>query len=261
MHPEIDRHASLGSVIHRWDPRWKLAGLFFLAASFGIERWGFARGPNWEQDLPPALAAMVLSLALLTASRLPPPFVVRKLLGLSWLFAVVLVLFPLVHGGRTVSVGPVSLSTDGLLLALLLILRASAVFVTLAVAFATSRFDVTVKALRRLRMPASLVQVFLFAYRYIFVFADQVRRMGVALRARGFRPACNRLTMRVTGNGLGVLLVASVERTERIRAAMKARGFAGTFRTYEELRAGPRDAALFALSVALAVGLLAWRLT
>ena len=259
MHPEVDRFAHLGSPIHRWDPRWKLSGFFFLMLSMGLERVGSREHPSWAVDLPPALGSLLLSLGILALSRIPLSFVLKKLGGSLGFLLLVLLIFPLAYPGKDLDLGFLALSSDGILVAILIILRAMAILVLVFPALGTSRFDVTMKALRRLRVPSPLVQIILFTYRYLFVYADQFRRMGTAWRARGFRARTNLLTLRTLGNGIGVLLVSSIERTQRIQSAMMARGFTGSFRTFEDFRTRPGDVALFCAIVAVGALAFLWR--
>ena len=95
MHPEIDRFAHLDSLVHRWDPRWKLACLFLLMLSMGLERPGSRDHPSWEADLPPALGCLGFSVAIVLLARLPFALILTRLRGVAWFFAVVLVTFPL----------------------------------------------------------------------------------------------------------------------------------------------------------------------
>lgn len=260
MHPEIDRFAHLGSPLHRWDPRWKLAAIFLLMISMGLERASSREHPSLSVDLPPALGCLLVSLGILALSRIPFSFVAAKLKGSIGILLLVLAIFPLAYPGDDLRLGFVALSADGFLAAVLIILRAVAIIILVFPALGTSRFDVTMKALRSLRLPSPLVQIVLFTYRYLFVYADQMGRMQTAWRARGFRARTDLRTLRTLGNGVGVLLVSTIERTARIQSAMKARGFGGSFRTFEEFRTRPRDVALFFTVVSLGAGLFCWRL-
>lgn len=260
MHPEIDRFAHLDSLVHRWDPRWKLACLFLLMLSMGLERPGSRDHPSWEADLPPALGCLGFSVAIVLLARLPFALILTRLRGVAWFFAVVLIIFPLTYPGEKTLIGFVPVSSTGFLVAFLMVLRAFAILLLAIPAFGTSRFDVTMKALRRLRFPAPLVQIILFTYRYFFVYSDQLRRMLIAARARGFHPRPDLHTLRIAGNGLGILLVESIERTQRIHGAMKCRGFFGTFRTLEVFRTRAVDVALFCGILGIGVLLSLWRL-
>ena len=262
MHPEIDRFAHIRSPLHRWDPRWKIASLavFVLAVGAGA---AVADGtPSWSSDLPPACAALCVSVMIVLVARIPLRSVLRQLRPAAAILGLLLVVFPLAYpaGGHTLYIGPVELSETGLLHATLIVLRVLAMLLLVYPMFGTSRFDLTMKALRSLRLSPKLVQVVLFTYRYLFVYADEVRRVQVAARSRAFKPRCNLRTMKFLGSSLGMLLVRSIERTERIRNAMRSRGFSGEFHALGQFHTKTYDIALAAVVVAAAGGLLAWRI-
>ena len=93
---------------------------------------------------------------------------------------------------------------------------------------ATSSFSVTVQALARLRVPAAVCQMLLLAYRYIYVFQDEVGRMVKGMSARGFRKRTDVETLNEpSGTSWECLMVRSFERTQRVHDAMLARGYDG----------------------------------
>ena len=108
-------------------------------------------------------------------------------------------------------------------------------------------------------MPEALVQTMLFSYRYLFVYSEQLRKMNAALRARGFRPRPDAHTLRTLGRGIGVLIVGTVERTERIQGAMRCRGFASALPVSSDLRSRPSDALFSAVVLAAGLAVLAWK--
>ncbi len=126
--------------------------------------------------------------------------------------------------------------------------------IALLLAFTTPFHDL-VDALRELHLPRILVSIISFMYRYIAVLGDEASRM---LRARDARSAgagrgtggSLRWRATVTGRMVGSLFLRSYERSERIYAAMQARGFEGEFRHLGARRVGRSD--LFALTVMLA---------
>jgi cobalt/nickel transport system permease protein len=73
------------------------------------------------------------------------------------------------------------------------------------------------------------VHLFLFTVRYIAVLGREYQRLRTAMKARGFRMRCDLHTWRSIGYLFGMLLVRSLERSERILAAMRCRGFQGDF--------------------------------
>ncbi len=106
--------------------------------------------------------------------------------------------------------------------------------VALLLAFTTPFHDL-VDALRELRLPRILISIISFMYRYLAVLTDEGSRM---LRARDARSALGegrgggsiRWRATVTGRMVGSLFLRAYERSERIYAAMQARGFEGEFR-------------------------------
>lgn len=115
---------------------------------------------------------------------------------------------------------------------------------------ATTHFTDLLYALRALRLPDVIVTILAFAYRYLFVTADEARRM---LRARACRAA--ELPGRRAGGGLlwrasvvghmaGTLFVRAHARSERIYAAMLARGYSGELRAIELRPLGDRERGL-----------------
>jgi cobalt/nickel transport system permease protein len=258
MHPEIDRYAHLESAIHRWDPRWKLASLAVLLGAFAIGP-SPAQRATWNRDVPHALACLAASLALVQLSRIPLSFALRRILPAGLFLGTFLILYPFGLDGEGPRLGPFAYSPERALTAGCIVIRAAAIILLLFPLFGTSRFDVTMKAIRALRVPAPLAQLLAFSYRYIYVYVDELRRMRIALRARGFRVRPSRHAIRTAGNGLGMLLVRSVERTERIQLAMVARGYSGTFRAFDDFSTRAGDVAKSAAALAAAALLLGSR--
>ncbi len=258
MHPEIDRYAHLESPLHRWDPRWKLASLAILIGACALGP-GASRRASWDRDVPHALTGLAVSLAVVQISRIPLSFALRRLLPAAFFLGAFLLIYPLGSSGEGPRLGLVVYSPERGLAAACIVLRAAAIVLLVFPMFGTSRFDVTMNAIRSLKVPAPLVQLAAFSYRYIYVYADELRRMRVAARARGFRSRPLLHALRTAGNGLGMLLVRSVERTERIRDAMVSRGYSGTFRTFDDFTTGAKDVLKAAAALAAAAVLIALR--
>jgi cobalt/nickel transport system permease protein len=99
----------------------------------------------------------------------------------------------------------------------------------------TTPFHELVDALRQLRLPRIMVAIIGFMYRYLGVLAGEATRMTRARAARsaaavGRGGVSIAWRARVTGAMVGTLFLRSYERSERIYAAMQARGFQGEFR-------------------------------
>jgi cobalt/nickel transport system permease protein len=226
----------VGSPIHRLDPRAKilgLAGITVVAVSTPLRAW-------------PAFGACALVLAAIAAvARVGPGIVwsrVRVILPLV-VFAAAFV--PFVRGGPWVDVGPFSLSEPGLATFLLVSAKASIGAVSAVLLGATTGFPDILHALERLRMPRLLIVIAGFMYRYVFVIADEARRMRAALAARAYRPR-HLGQVSALGRMVTALFLRSYERGERVYLAMLARGYAGAMPRLGVLAFRRADAAFLA---------------
>jgi cobalt/nickel transport system permease protein len=251
--PVIDSQSGRDSPFHRWDPRIKLASLVFFifcAASLTQILWACV-----------ALLASALSVGV---ARIPFRYPLRRLAAMGAFLGMFLIVMPLTapaRSGDTLVVFEhlsfVSFNSRGLLLALLICLKASAIALMVEPLLATSPFPVTVQALGGLKTPPVICQMVLLAHRYIFVFQDEARRMVKGMGARGFRKRTDIETLRTVGNFLGMLLVRSFERTQRVHDAMVARGYNGTLPGAIEFQAVKGDWMKGAFWVAAGLAILA----
>ncbi len=164
---------------------------------------------------------------------------------------VLVAVLPLTAGGGIVSLGPLALSREGLELAGQIALKANAIVLVTAALLGTMEIVTLGHALHHLRVPEKLVHLLLMTVRYVDVLDQQRKRLRTAMRVRGFRPRANRHTYRSYGYLVGMLLVTSVDRAERITAAMRCRGFHGRFYLLDHFHFRRSDVAP---SLALALG-------
>jgi cobalt/nickel transport system permease protein len=162
----------------------------------------------------------------------------------------------------TLQLGPLTLtiSAEGLRRFLTIAIGSwLSVQIALLLAFTTPFHDL-IDALRELRVPRVMIAIISFMYRYLAVLTDEGSRMTRARDARSALGASGgggtvvwRAT--VTGRMVGSLFLRAYERSERIYAAMQARGFEGEFR---HLRARALERGEIAGLVALLGLLAAW---
>jgi len=134
-----------------------------------------------------------------------------------------------VRGTPLAALGPLEFSREGLMLAAAIALKGNAILLALVVLLGTLDIVTLGHALLHLYVPDKLIHLLLFTVRYIDVLEREYRRLADAMRLRGFRPRADRHTYRSYGYLVGMLLVRSLDRSERIVAAMKCRGFQGRF--------------------------------
>lgn len=85
------------------------------------------------------------------------------------------------------------------------------------------------KALQYLKLPYKLVYLLFFTIRYLDVLKQTFEKIQRAMRIRGFKLQTNLHTYQSIGNALGMLLIKSLSKAQRIEQAMRCRGFRGEF--------------------------------
>ncbi len=203
----------------RREPRLRiLAALGFAVMTVSLHR------------LIPLVSALALAFGLALSAGLSPRLLLGRLLALEGFMLVLLLLLPFSLPGEALwRLGPFVASREGAVLALAILYKANAVVLALLALVGTLDAVTLGHALARLRLPDKLVHLLLFTVRYLGVLNDEYRRLRQAMRTRGFRTRSDLHTWRSLGWLMGMLLVRSLERAQRIVAAMKCRGFNGRF--------------------------------
>ncbi len=158
-----------------------------------------------------------------------------------------------VEGSRLVSIHGVSVSYEGVRYGSLIILRAVAAVTLVLTMLGTMRFDTTIKALYMLKVPGPLVQMLMFTYRYIFVLLDEFSRMWRAMSCKGFVLKANMYALSMLGNVVGMLIVKSYERADRVYKSMISKGYTGSPMTMAKFNMVGKDYALTVLIIGIAI--------
>jgi cobalt/nickel transport system permease protein len=235
------------SPLHRADARIKLIATALLTLIIALCQ-GFAT----------AAGGLGLGVILLLAARLPLGLIGRRLLLVNGFIGFLWLTLPLTYPGETLfTLGPLTVSRAGVLLAGLITLKTNAIIMIFISLLATSSVADLGHAMARLHLPDKLCLLLLFSYRYIFVINQEYQRLVRAAKLRGFKPGTNLHTYRTFAHLFGMTLVKSWNRAERVRQAMMLRGFKGRFYTLDERRAESRDFLLLGLLSLAATALLA----
>ena len=242
-----EEHARSRGWLQAVDPRAKL-GMFLavvLAASL-------------SSSIAVELALYLVVLAAAVASRVPfDLFVKRVWLGIP-LFAGIVVIPAIffVPGDRLIdlALGPVHLapSIPGLIGAVLFVARVG-VSVSLAVLLVlTTPWADLLKSLQAIRVPQLFVLVLAMAYRYIFLFLHLANGMFEARKSRIVGRTSGGEQRRWIAGTMGNLVNRSVKMSNDVYAAMAARGFTGSIRSYHDYRMRPADWLVLAITIGIA---------
>jgi energy-coupling factor transport system permease protein len=235
-----------GSVIHRMDPRIKLAATFvMLVASFVIDDFlGFA-------------VALALLALIQIVSRIPLGYLLRGsgfFLGfLLFILAFQILFYPGEVSEYLWRWGILSVSTEGLRAAGILGLRVIFLYyVTTMLMLTTSLVDLTngleliFGPLQRLRVPVNeLVLVFVIAIKFVPIFIEEVERLARAQTARGvpFDEGGAIKRARRLGRLLVPIFVGGFARADVLTTAINTRCYrGGRYRTkFRQMNTTPSD--------------------
>ncbi|MCZ7636185.1 MAG: cobalt ECF transporter T component CbiQ [Verrucomicrobia bacterium] len=244
MQAEVERFARRASPLQAWDARGKVVSLAVLTLVLAS-----------LDGLPAATLGAVGALGLLVCGRLPLRFLARRLVAAQAFLLPCLLVLPLTFTAEPLWIGRLRLSGEGLRVAALFYLRALAlVAVAMALVYSTPMLNL-LRALQELRLPRIVVALALLTHRYLSTLAGEFSRMRWALATRGFSPRPRPAAWRPLANVVGVALVRSLERTERLQHATRSRGFTGQIHALQRFPGGPANWLKSAACLGAAAGL------
>ncbi|WP_319484601.1 cobalt ECF transporter T component CbiQ [uncultured Cohaesibacter sp.] len=209
-------------------------------------------------QLPLLAASLCASLFLLLQAQLPFLPTIRRVMTVDSFIILLLVMLPFTTSGTELfSLFGWPASYEGLLQAVVILLRANAIVMATLPLIATIDAVTFGHALASLRVPERLVHLLLFTVRYIEVLHTEYKRLRTAMKCRAFAPSNSLHTYKSVGYLVGMLLIRSFERSERILMAMKCRGFNGQFHLLKEFSLTRKDCAFALLSFLFILSLMA----
>ncbi|MDQ0795879.1 cobalt ECF transporter T component CbiQ [Streptomyces sp. B1I3] len=237
------------SPVHALPPHCKLAAVL----CFVVVVVSTPREAVWAFALYAVLLAVVAA-----AARIPAGFLLRRLV-IEVPFVAFALLMPFVVPGEQTELLGVSVSVPGLWGAWNVLAKGTLGVAASVILASTTELRSLLLGLQRLRLPPLLVQIASFMIRYGDVITDELRRMSIARRSRGFEASGVR-HWGVLAKTAGALFIRSYERGERVHLAMVSRGYTGTMPVIDEVTASRTQWAYAgALPLtALAVCLLGW---
>ncbi len=238
------------SIIHRLDPRVRLvvAGLFSIIVAI-------------SDRFPALVTSFFMALILVILADLPFKKVGTRLLFINILIFLIWLVLPFTFGGETLfSLGPLNATKEGITYCARITIKSNSIILTLMALLSTMPIHTMGKAMRMLYVPGKMVHLLLFTYRYIHAIHREYGRLMNTIKIRGFQPGTTMHTYRTFAHLIGVLLVRSYDRGERVHAAMLCRGFRGKYYDLTELAMKPADLIMMALMLlALSgIGVLQW---
>ena len=235
----LDNFAIGDSFLHRADPRVKVV----LAALFSVV---VALADSYAC----LTVASVFAVALLLIARLSLKQVLLRLLAVNTFVLFLWLFLPFTYGGEEIfSIGPLNATREGIAYASLITVKSNAIVLALIALIATIPIITLGHALSHLRVPNKLIHLFFFTIRYLQVLHLEYDRLRDAMKIRGFRPRSNMHTYKSLAYLIGMLLIKSFDRADRIRKAMVCRGFHGRFYLLSHFELKRSDMVMLVLAI------------
>ncbi len=227
----LEEFAEGNSFLHRLDPRVKfitaIPYIFVIAVMQGT------KGP---------LLALMISLLMIALSRISFKKLIGRLIAVNTFILVLWISLPFSYPGEAVfNIGHLKATHEGFLYVLSITLKANAIVLATIAILGTSEVFSLAHALVHLKVPAKLVYLFFFFYRYISVLHEEYTRLKNAMAIRCFQAGTNIHTYRTYAYLVGMLIVRSYDRSQRIYKAMLCRGFNGNFNIISHFRLKKAD--------------------
>lgn len=241
----LEEFAEGNSFFHRLDPRVKLIALMpyisVIAIMSGIRL--------------PSLA-IIISILMVSLTGIGIKSLFNRLIVVNAFVFFLWVFIPFSHAGEAVfHIGPLKATKEGFLYVFSITLKTNAIILATIAILGTSNVLSLAHALVHLRLPDKIIHLFFFFYRYISVLHEEYIRLRNAMVIRAFKAKTDMRTYRAYAYLIGMLLVRSFERSQRIYKAMLCRGFKGRFYMMSHFELKRSDVLFSLLMVVITCGM------
>lgn len=205
-HDFLDKYARQDGFLQRLSPEVKILSTLIIIIAV--------------VSMSPSKKLFIFSYILITAlifvSNIPPTVIVKRiLLVMPFTLLVVLSIIATDH-------------TKGIQFLIVLLSRSIIAISAVILLTATTQFPSLLRGLQQFGTPKVIIMVLSFLYRYIFLVQEELMRISRARKSRTIKHSTVQ-NIRQAGTIIGELFIRSFERSERVYAAMLARGFEGEF--------------------------------
>jgi cobalt/nickel transport system permease protein len=238
------------SFVHRLDPRGKLIVVFlFSVVLAGADRFQVLLG------------ALALGLVILPAAKVPVKELIKRLMPVNMLILFLWLFLPFTFGGEPLFyMGSLAVTREGVFYAVRISIKSNAMMLMLIVLVSSTPIFSIGHAMHELRVPKKMVHLFFFTYRYIHAIYREYLRLINSIKIRGFVPKTNLHTYKTFAYLVGMILVRSFDRAQRVHNAMLCRGFKGDLYSLRKFSFNINDilSIIFMMAVIVLMGVLEW---
>ncbi len=222
------------SIIHSMHPGFRLACAFLFSLAGAL-----------VTNLAAAGSVLAAGIIFALAAQLEFRVLLKRLLIINFFIIFLWIFLPFSRPGTpALNIGPFTATLEGLSYTATISLKSNGVILAMTALISTMPVQTLGAGMQSLRIPDKLCRLLLFSWRYVHVMIMEYTRMRRAASMRAFTPRTNLHTYRTYAWLMGMLLVRSLDRAQRVWQAMLCRGFSGIFHTLNSYRTSKRDIAL-----------------
>ncbi|MBE0426110.1 MAG: cobalt ECF transporter T component CbiQ [Nitrospirae bacterium] len=215
----LEEFAEGNSFFHRLDPRVKF--ITIIPYIFVI---AFMKGLNGP------VLSLIISLVMIAFTGISIKKLLSRLVVVNAFVLLLWIFLPFSYSGTEVfQIGHLKATREGFLQVLSITLKTNAIVIATIAILGTSEVFSLAHALVHLKVPDKLVYLFFFFYRYISVLHEEYIRLKRTMTIRAFKARTSIHTYKTYAYLIGMLIVRSYDRSQRIYKAMLCRGFKGKF--------------------------------
>ncbi len=197
-----------------------------------------------------AISVLAAGICFAAFARLPVWALAKRLFLVNFFIFFLWLFLPFSRPGEALfSVGPFTASLEGMVYTAIITMKSNGVILAVTSLLSTMPVQLMGAGMQSLKFPDKLCRLLLFTWRYIHVMRLEYAKMRRAAVMRGFVPHTSVRTYKTYAWLLGMLLVRSLDRAQRVWQAMLCRGFAGTFHTLNRFSLSKRDWVLLSMSI------------
>jgi len=241
------------SILARLDPRMKLVAVFLFSVIVSV-----------SYRLPSLFFALAVSVMVVLTSKVPIKEIIKRSLPVNIIAFFLWLFLPFtVHGDPVFCKGPLCITQQGILYATLITIKSNTIILMLIALVSSTPILTLGHAMHELPIPKKLVHLLFFTFRYIHVIYSEYHRMATAMKIRCFVPKTSMHTYKTYAYMIGMLLVKSSDRAQRVYNAMLCRGFNNTFYSLSTFSLTHRDVFAFfvILCTIVLMGVIEWKKT
>ncbi len=200
-HDFIDRYSRIASPVHQLSTTFKILTAFILIFCTILL-------PIHSYEYFIIIIIFLISVSII--SKIPAKYLLHRLI----------ILEPFVFGVSILSL----FQPKGEIVFLTILVKSSICLYTIILLTNTTPFSKIINWLKVIHTPSLFVTILALMYRYIFVLIDDAERMERARTSRSFSTN-KRQVWKIRAMMIGQVFIRSIERADRIYAAMRARGW------------------------------------